>query len=214
VGSHGVACFVTGAHALLCLHWFFAHQPGEHSPWTAQRVGQLVVVALLPFAVLSAAFAWSYHFGTGDRWKWYGNALGGGDKQFFVLFSDTATRRRHQILFASPEYRTGLLNTLLFACPLLLVLPAAIWQTLRSRRRPALFLLAGFAGVFLITLFFNPDLGYWRDFNLLAVFAVPASMLIALWWDAHFSSRQRWLLTLGIAAASFAFLVAPSLRFP
>ena len=214
VGSHGVACFVTGAHALLCLHWFFAREPGEHAPWTAQRLGQLVAVGLLPFTVLAAAFAWTYHFGSGARWEWYGNALGGPDKEFWVAFSDTATRRPHQILFGSAQYRTGLLNVLLFACPLLLVLPAAIWQTLHSRRRPALFLLAGFAGLFLITLFFNPDLGYRRDFDLLAVFAVPASMLIALWWDAHFSSRQRWLLALGIAAASFAFLVTPSLRFP
>jgi hypothetical protein len=39
-------------------------------------------------------------------------------------------------------------------------------------------------------------------------------MLIALWWDAHFSSRQRWLLALSIAAASFVFLLTPSLRFP
>jgi hypothetical protein len=213
-GSHGVACFVTGAHALLCLHWFFAREPGEPTPWTARRVGQLFAVALLPFAVLAAAMAWSYHFGLGTKGRWYGNALGGPDKDFWVAFSDTATRPRHQILFGSAEYRIGLLNVLLFACPLLLVLPAAIWQTLRSRRRPALFLLAGFAGLFLITLFFNPDLGYRGDFDLLAVFAVPASMLIALWWDAHFSSRQRWLLALSIAAASFVFLVTPSLRFP
>ncbi len=48
----------------------------------------------------------------------------------------------------------------------------------------------------------------------MAICAVPASMLIALWWDAHFSSRQRWLLALGIAAASFVFLVTPSLSFP
>ena len=214
VGSHGVACFATGAHALLCLHWFFAREPGEATPWTAQRVGQLVAVALLPFAVLAAAFASSYHFGTTGRWKWYGNALGGADKEFFVVFSDAARRFRYQIQFGSREYRIGLLNVLLFACPLILVLPAAIWHTLRSRRRPALFLIAGFAGLFLLTLFFNPDLGYRGDFDLLALCAVPASMLIALWWDAHFSSRQRWLLALSIAAASFAFLVTPSLRFP
>jgi hypothetical protein len=219
VGSHGVACFVTGAHALLCLHWFFAREPGEHTPWTAQRLGQLVAVALLPFVLIGAAFVWTYHFGLGTKadWykgAWYGNALGGPDKDFFVAFSDTATGPRHQIRFGSREYLIGLLNVLLFACPLLLVLPAAIRQTLRSRRRPALFLLAGFAGLFLITLFFHPDLGYRRDFDLLALCAVPASMLIALWWDAHFSSRQRWLLALGIAASSFVFLVTPTLRFP
>jgi hypothetical protein len=39
-------------------------------------------------------------------------------------------------------------------------------------------------------------------------------MLIALWWDARFSDRQRWILALGTAASSFVFLVAPSLRFP
>jgi hypothetical protein len=214
VGSHGVACFASGAHALLCLHWFFARGPGEPAQWTARRVGQLVAVALLPFAALAAAFVWTYHFGTGGRWKWYGNALGGADREFFVVFSDVPRRFHYQIRFGSREYLIGLLNVLLFACPLLLVLPAAIWQTLRSRRRPALFLLAGFAGLFLITLFFNPDLGYRGDFDLLALCAVPASMLIALWWEAHFSSRQRWLLALGVAAASFVFLVTPSLRFP
>jgi hypothetical protein len=219
VGCHGVVCLVTGAHALLCLHWFFAREPGEPAPWTARRVGQLVAIALLPFAVLAASFAWSYHFGLGTKGRWYGNALGGPDKDFFVAFSDTATGPGHrvgfnQFRFGNREYLTGLLNVLFFGCPLLLVLPAAIWQTLRSRRRPVLFLLAGFAGLFLITLFFNPDLGYRGDFDLLAFCAVPASMLIALWWDARFSSRQRWLLALSIAAASFVFLVTPRLGFP
>ena len=219
VGSHGVACFVTGAHALLCLHWFFAREPGEPPPWTARRVGQLVAVALLPFAVLVTALAWSYHLGLGIKGRWYGNALGGPDKDFFVAFSDTVTGPRHkvrfnQFRFGSQEYGTGLLNVLFFACPLLLVLPAAIWHTLRSRRLPALFLLAGFAGLLLITLFFNPDLGHRVDFDLLAICTVPASMLIALWWDAHFSNRQRWLLALSIAAASFVFLVTPRLGFP
>jgi len=219
VGSHGVMCFVTGAHALLCLHWFFAREPGEHTPWSAQRVAQVIGVGLLPFTVLVAAFVWTYHFGSIGNRYWYGNALGGPDKDFWVAYSDAAIKPGHrawfkEYVFGSREYLTGLLNVLLFACPLLFALPAAIWHTLCSQRRPALFLLAGFAGLFLITLFFNPDLGYRSDFDLLAVFAVPASMLIALWWDARFSSRQRWLLALSIAAASFVFLVTPNLRFP
>ena len=105
VGSHGVACFASGAHALLCLHWFFTREPGESTPWTARRLGQLAAVGLLPFAIIAAAFAWSYQFGTGGRWKWYGNALGGADKEFFVIFSETARRSERIRSFADHSAR-------------------------------------------------------------------------------------------------------------
>ena len=48
----------------------------------------------------------------------------------------------------------------------------------------------------------------------MAGFAVPATLLVALWWDASFSDRQREALHLATAAASFSFLVMLRIRFP
>lgn len=218
VGSHGVVCFVTGAHAILCLHWFFAPRSGAPLPWMPRRVAELIGVALLPFLVLTAAFAWAYHFPA--SWGfWYGNALGGSDNDLFVAFSERATGvygriRLNQFRFGSWAYTTGLLNVFLFACPLLLVLPLALWHTLQFRFRSALFLLAGFAGLLLLSLFWNPDLGHRDDYDLLALVALPATLLIALWWDSQFGGRQRWIVALGAVTSSFVFLVAPRLQFP
>ena len=69
-------------------------------------------------------------FGAG--WVWQDRRVEAG----FMLaaFSDAAIKPGYEgfskhYSFGSPEYRTGLLNVLLFACPLLFVLPAAIWHS-------------------------------------------------------------------------------------
>jgi hypothetical protein len=216
VWSHGAACFATGAHLFLTLHWLFADGAGR-SPWTAARLAQLAGVCALPFAALAGGMLFAYVAGTGVRWvDWYGNALGGGDGVFWVLFSPEGRTREHQLLFLGPEHLVAQANVWLRAFPLFSLLPVAVGQVLRVRARRAelAFLLAGLAGLLLLGLLFNPDLGAQRDFDLLALWAVPAGYVVALWWDACFGPRQREVLAAGVAAATFAFVLAPELRFP
>jgi hypothetical protein len=216
VWSHGAVCFATGAHLFLALHWLCAGGGGR-SAWRAARLARLAGVCALPFAALAGGMLFAYVAGTGVRWvDWYGNALGGGDDVFWVLFSPEDRTRKHQILFLGAEHLVGQANVWLRAFPLFPLLPLAVAQILRvgARRAELGFLLAGLAGLLLLGVLFNPDLGARRDFDLLAMWAVPAGYVVALWWEACFGPRQRELLAAAVAAATFAFLLVPELRFP
>ena len=213
VWSHGVACFATGAHAVLCLQWFFA------APASARRqparLAQLLLVALLPFLALGLTMLAAYQFGTGlPRSPWFGNALGGSDRERWVAFSAAQHGWRRPFRFGEPEYLAAQANLLLFACPLLLALPLAISRTLAGRGRPLLFLLGAFCGLFGFALFYNPDLGMRQDMDLMGMYALPAGLIVALWWDARFSPGQQRLSAVWIATATAGFLLAPALRFP
>ena len=216
VWSHGSACFVTGAHAFLCLHWFRAKHDAE-SPWRAARLAQLGTLCLLPFSALAATLLYSYVFGPGrPNLTWYGNVMGGVDGVLFVPFSSEAQHSpRHQV-FGSASYWISRLNLVLFACPLLMLAPLAAAQSLRARRPETLFLCAGLAGLLLLALLFSPIVpgGVLADFDVMAGFAVPATLLVALWWDARFSAPQRELLHLSCAVAAFSFLMLLRIRFP
>jgi hypothetical protein len=217
VWTHGSACFVTGAHAFLCLHWFLRLADDAQSPWRLPRLLRLGLVCLLPFSALGATLLYAYLFGSGTPdFAWYGNLTGGGDGILFIAFSREAQRSAAHFVFGSPRYWISHLNLLLFACPLLFVAPFAIAQSLRVRRRETLFLGAGLGGLLLLALIFNPTIfgGVRGDFDIMAGFAVPATLLVALWWDARFSDRQREALHLATAVASFSFLVMLRIRFP
>ena len=112
------------------------------------------------------------------------------------------------------EQLRGLANVALHVFPLLLVTPIAVTCGWRARPREAAFLVAAFAGLLGLSFTFHPDLGFRRDADLLGMYALPGALLVALWWDAKFTPRQRAWCSVVIAAASFAFLVAPALRFP
>jgi hypothetical protein len=217
VWSHGSACFVTGAHALLCLDWFFRLPDDARSPWQPPRLLRLGLVCLLPFSALGATLLYAYIFGTGmPRFAWYGNFKGGADRILFIAFSREAQRSAAHFVFGSPRYWISHLNLLLFVCPLLFVVPFAMAQSLRARQQETLFLGAGLGGLLLLALIFNPAVvgGVRGDFDIMAGFAVPATLLVALWWDARFSDRQREVLHLATAVASFSFLVMLRIRFP
>jgi hypothetical protein len=217
VWSHGSACFVTGAHAFLCLRWFLQRPGAARSPWQPRRLLRLGLLCLIPFSALGATLGYAYLFGTGtSRFAWYGNVMGGADRILFVAFSREAQRSAAHFVFGSPRHWISLLNLLLFACPLLLVVPVAIAQSLRVRQPETVFLAAGLGGLSLLALIFNPAvlLGVRGDFDIMAGFAVPATLLVALWWDARFSARQREVLHLACAVASFSFLLTLRIRFP
>ena len=100
------------------------------------------------------------------------------------------------------------------ACPLLLVLPLALRDLWRSRRDELAFLTAALGGLLLFSLVWNADLGMQRDFDLMAVFAVPAYLIVALWIDARFTTVQAKLVALAAAFATFVFRLVPFLGFP
>jgi len=217
VWTHGSACFVAGAHAFLCLHWFWRLPDDARSPWRPPRLLRFGLVCLIPFFALGATLLFAYVFGTGmPRFAWYGNVKGGADGILFIAFSHEAQRSAAHFVFGTPRYWISHLNLLLFACPLLFVVPFAIAQSLRVRQRETLFLGAGLGGLLLLALIFNPAVGggvRW-DFDIMAGFALPATLLVALWWDARFSDRQREALHLATAVAAFSFLVMLRIRFP
>ncbi len=217
VWAHGSVCFVTGAHAFLCLHWFWRLPDDARSPWRPPRLLRLGLVCLIPFCAFGATLWVAYVFGTGmPRFAWYGNLAGGADRILFIALSPETQRSAGHFVFGSPRYWISHLNLLLFACPLLLVVPFAIAQSLRVRRRETLFLGAGLGGLLLLALIFNPTVfgGVRGDFDIMSSFAIPATLLVALWWDARFSDRQRKALHLAAAVASFSFLLLLRIRFP
>lgn len=209
--AHGVACFATGAHAvLLCLWLRRAAQtrPGR-SRWAVAAA-----LAALPFAALAATFLWAWLRGTGlPASPWYGNALGGGGGQW-VAFSESVSHVDVQYLFLDPRHRRDLANLVLWACPLLLVLPFAVRDLRRSRPHELGFLGGALAGLLLFSLLWNPDLGMQRDLDLMALFSVPCYWIAALWLDARFPPGQARLAALAAASASFALRLVPFLRFP
>ncbi len=215
--THGSACFVAGAHAFLCLHWFLRAPHEATGPWQPARVARLIVLAAVPFLALAATLAWAWAFGTGsERFAWYGHALGGPDGLLFVAPTRASQQDGSHVVFASRVWWQGQLNLLLFACPLLVLVPAAIARGLRARRPQTLFLTAGLAGLLLLAWTFNPHArgGYRGDLDVVAFFALPATLLVALWWDEHFGDRQREVLSLASAVSVFGFLLMLRLRFP
>lgn len=217
IWAHGSACFVAGGHAFLCLRWFFGSRPDDEGLFQPVRLGQMALVCLLPFVALAATLGVAYVFGTGlRRSPWYGNALGGPDEIFSIAWSEARQVKPAQYVFGSARYLIDQLNLALFACPLLLLLPSALVWSRRDRPAQALFLLLGFVGLLLFSLVFNPaDRGGVRtDFDLMAGYAVPATLIVWLGWNAKFGNRQREALALAVAAATFVFLLVPVLCFP
>jgi hypothetical protein len=209
--AHGVACFATGAQAALIATWL--RRPGA----AARRGRRLAVAALLaalPFAALAAALLGARWFGTGlGASPWYGNALGGGGGQW-VWFSPGVSHVDVQYLFLDARHRRDLLNLVLFACPLLLVVPFAVADLARSQTRELAFLGSALAGLLLFALFWNADLGMRRDRDLMALFALPTGLIVALWLEARFTPDQARRSALATACATFAFRLVPFLRFP
>ena len=151
--------------------------------------------------------------GAGDARRQYGNALGGGGGQW-VAFSERVSHVDVQYIFLDARHRVDLANLVLMACPLLLVLPLALRDLWSSHRDELAFLTAALGGLLLFSLFWNADLGMQRDFDLMAVFAVPAYLIVALWIDARFTPVHAKLAALTAAAATFVFRLVPFLSFP
>jgi hypothetical protein len=212
--THGVACFATGAHAVLMLCWWRSSQAVRTVLSPQRRAMLAVLLALLPFAALAATFAFAYAFGTGLATSpWYGNALGGGGGQW-VFLSEATKPPGAQYALLNRRHVEDLATLVLLACPLLLVVPVAARELLRDRRQPLAFLAAALAGLLLFSLFWYADYGMQRDYDLMAMFTVPAHLIVALWLDARFGPRQRGVIVLASICSAFACRVAPFLHFP
>jgi hypothetical protein len=210
-----MACFATGAHAALILRWLFRRDRGETRRLPSlPRAVAATGLALLPFVALGGTMAWAYQFGSGlAASPWYGNALGGGGGQW-IAFSHTVSHVDVQYVFLDSRYLADLANLLLFACPLLVLVPTVARRLAPTRAPELVFLGSALGGLLLFSLLWNADLGMQRDFDLMAMFSVPAHLILALWLDARFSAGGQQLAALLTASAVFAFRLAPLLIFP
>ena len=76
------------------------------------------------------------------------------------------------------------------------------------------FLGASIAGLLILACFFNADFGMQWDFDVLAMFALPATLLLALWWNDRLSPRAFTALSIAVASTAFTYMVTPYLIFP
>jgi hypothetical protein len=170
-------------------------------------------LCVLPFIPLALTVLAAFIFGSGlERSPWYGNALGGADHSRWVAFGHK--RLRTDYLFMEQRHVADLMNLILSACPMFFALPIAIVDGLARRRAEALFLLSGLLGLVLFICFWNADAGMRSDYDLFALFALPAYFLIALWWEETLNQRARTALALAAAGIAFAFGLAPNIQFP
>lgn len=109
--------------------------------------------------------------------------MGGGDARTLLPLFTTETRFEHYAFFSWPHLGAVIQEQLLTApmAILTIVLVAALaWRNLRAiiRNTPALLTLAvGAAGMFFYSISWNPDLGPRNDWDLLALPALPLTLL-------------------------------------
>ncbi len=220
VWTHGMACFATGAQLSLLLIWFF-RKLDEDAParWSVRRVALGLSLAALTFVPLGGTLLFAYLFGTGlPASPWQGNMGGGKDNWPWVSFSEAGAATHPlviaQYIFFDKRYRSDLFNLILSACPLLFALPLALAQIAKFARTEILFVGSALAGLLLFTLFWNADLGMQFDFDLMAMFAVPAQLLAALWLERKLEAKSQNFVCLVIAFTTFCFTLLPFINFP
>ena len=209
VATHGMVCFLTGAHALLIGCWLFRQRQAGPRQTGGPRLAILVALqCLLPFALLGILVFYSRYFASPNPHSaWFGNLLGGGDHSRWVRFF---TRDYlHEYVFLGRRHLVDLFNLVLMACPLLFLVPKAIKDLWPAKIWEVAFLGAGLAGLLIFVLFWNADWGIRRDFDLFAMFALPAQMIIALWWGRRLEPRYQLPLALAVAFTTFVFALLP-----
>ncbi|MGI8905428.1 MAG: hypothetical protein ACR2IE_02930 [Candidatus Sumerlaeaceae bacterium] len=172
IWSHGAICFLTAAHLVLAALWFMrTHNIKQVEVFAALQLFALCIAPFMPL-VLTMAAAYILKL----PGPWFGNALGGGDLGMFVDFTGHPTGSQHTIW--SRTYWLNIANLIVYACPVLPVVLYAATTGTRAKDPATCFLTAGFLGMLALALTWNPDIGYIKDFDLLAGFAIPAHLLL------------------------------------
>jgi hypothetical protein len=220
VWTHGAALFATGAQATLILIWLLTW-PAEPGVGKVRRWLTAAVLAASPFVLLGGTLWWAYRFGTGlDEAPWMGTAKGGIFHRTWVVFEgqdqilNLPGQRFEQYVFLGHDYLRGLVNVILWICPGLVLVPIAAWRLARTRRPDVIFLVGALLGLLVLTVFWNPDNGHEGDIRYLAIFAIPAGLLLTLWLSNALDDRRWKVLAALSASAAFAFEIVPYLRFP
>lgn len=123
----------------------------------------------------------------------FGAALAVGLDRVFVPF--VANEYSHYTFF-SGQHALDVLRTLLLVAP---AFPLVLWQATKDRRQK--FTLVAVAGALLFAVVVDPKLGAFRDWDLLAIFAVPLAALIALRAPRHPATISFLILIIGIRIA-------------
>lgn len=218
VGAHGGPLFGMAGQALLVRRLLLrgAAARGGDDRAVLRALPSVLPHALLPFAALGSAMLAAYllrhRAQPTAEWPWSGSALGGGDMRRWIWFSTPPPDAMPiQYVFLSPDYLVNVAQLVLFAFPLAPLIPIAIRGLARMRAPELPFLVAVLAGEMLLALFWNPDLGYDRDFDLLAYFPIPAAVLLLAWWNRALPGGPagRWMLP---ASAVLAMLLSAGPR--
>jgi hypothetical protein len=107
-----------------------------------------------------------------------------------------------------------LVNLLLSAAPVAILTPLAAFDLYRTRGRELVFLGSGFLGLVGFSILWNSDYGRQWDLDLMAMFALPAMMMVAMWWHDRLSPRAFAALAFSTAITAFFTTVVPYVRFP
>lgn len=213
VASHGMACFVTAAQLVL-LHAYLGRQ---RDGVELRHVFATFGCAALPFTLLAGGFVYAYaHPELTHGAVWYTNATGGGDASVFVAApwarSVDWSGWSHYYVALEPLHLHALANLVLAACPWLLM--AGFFAATTRARLPmqTRFLGLALAGLLLFDLSWNADWGMEHDFDLFALFALPATLFGLLYVGERFSVRQQRLLAWLVVPAVLAYSIAPLLE--
>jgi hypothetical protein len=182
-------------------------------PAAAPVVFKTAALCALPFIFLAGTMLMAFFFGSGlEISPWYGNALGGSDKIRWVALSQPQSELQYRLF--NFWHTRDLISLWILSSPLLALAPLALIELRRRRRAETLFLASGLAGLMFFTLFWNADYGMQSDYDLMAMFGVPAQILAALWWDERLDRGRQLLVVGAAAAATFGCSIVPMLHFP
>lgn len=217
--THGMVCFGTGAHAALIAIWILGRPQSEATSSPRSKSGlasatatsTALALALLPFLPLAASILYAKVHGSGlagiDP---LANCLGGADRIRWIAFS--YPRTVHQYVFLSTAYWMDIANLVFAACPVLPISILAAITLIRRKSPEGIFLAAGLAGLVLFSMTWNADLSMRGDFDLMAMFALPAYALLALAWEEWLPARKQRILAAALISAALGFSILPSIR--
>ncbi len=210
VWSHGMVLFSTGAQATLVAIWFFRFkaETSRKSP-DAARVWRALALCIAPFSLLAGTMLFARFAGTGlEQSPWYGNARGGPDNRLWIDFTPSGDQTRY--LFLEYFYIRDVLNLWLTSAPLLAIAPLALIDLFFRRRPEAVYLGAALGGLLLFSMTWNADFSIFWDFDLMAMFGVPAQILALLWWDERLGRGPAMFLAWIIGAVNLTLYFMPN----
>jgi hypothetical protein len=184
VAAHGQMCFITGGHLALVGVWLKRsgiHKPVFATAWIASANICIPFALLLVLVMLSRMDVLQR-----EGWEWYGHIRGGADERLWVrLFSRDYL---HEYLLFGRRHVSDLAHLMLAACPLIFLGPRALFDLKKTNREISTFLGLGLGGLIFLAVAWNADWGIPRDYDLMAAFALPAQVIMLVWWSQRMES--------------------------